>query len=86
MDARRVLILVSGHNKAIALQRAVEQGVNHMLPLSCLQLHPHGIIVCDESSAVEMQTGTVAYFKDIEKDHLDPKKILKGEIGGSSHG
>lgn len=86
MDARRVLIIVSGHNKAAALQRAVEHGVNHMLPLSCLQLHPHGIIVCDDASTVEMQVGTVAYFKDIEREHLDPKKILKGEIGGAAHG
>ncbi|MBC8875560.1 MAG: glucosamine-6-phosphate deaminase [Planctomycetes bacterium] len=76
MDARRVLIIVSGHNKARALQQAVEFGVNHMWTLSCLQLHPHGIIVCDDSATVEMKVGTVNYFKDIEKDQLDPKVIL----------
>jgi len=76
MDARRVLIIVSGHNKARALQQAVEFGVNHMWTLSCLQLHPHGIIVCDDSATVEMKVGTVNYFKDIEKDQLDPKAIL----------
>lgn len=86
MDAHQVLIIVSGHNKAMALQKAVELGVNHMLPLSCLQLHPHGIIVCDDASTVEMRVGTVGYFKDIERDHLDPKKILSGEIGGTAHG
>ena len=76
MDARRVLIIVSGHNKARALQQAVEFGVNHMWTLSCLQLHPHGIIVCDDSATVEMKVGTVNYFKDIEKDQLDPKVTL----------
>ena len=76
MDARRVLILVIGHNKARALQSAVEQGVNHMWTVSCLQLHPKGMIVCDEDSTEEMKVGTVNYFKDIEKDNLDPKKIL----------
>jgi glucosamine-6-phosphate deaminase len=79
MDSDKVLIIVSGHNKAHALQQAVEYGVNHMWTLSCLQLHPHGIIVCDDSSTVEMKVGTVNYFKDIEKANLDPKKILAGK-------
>ena len=78
MDARTVLIIVSGHNKARALQEAVEHGLNHMWTVSCLQLHPHGIIVCDKAATVEMKVGTVNYFQDIEKANLDHKKILKG--------
>jgi len=76
MDAREVLIIVSGHNKARALEEAVEHGVNHMWTVSCLQLHPHGIIVCDDAATAEIKVGTVNYFKEIEKDHLDPKKLL----------
>ena len=76
MDARRVLILVTGHNKARALQQAVENGVNHMWTVSCLQLHPKGMIVCDDDSTEEMKVGTARYFKDIEKDNLDPKQQL----------
>jgi len=67
MDAREVLILVSGRQKARALQAAVEDGVSHWCPLSCLQMHPKAIIVCDEESAEELRYGTVRYFKDIEK-------------------
>lgn len=78
MDSEKVLIIVNGHNKARALQQAVEFGVNHMWTVSCLQLHPQGMIVCDDAATVEMKVGTVQYFKDIEKDNLDPKKILKG--------
>ncbi|MDR1305962.1 MAG: glucosamine-6-phosphate deaminase [Treponema sp.] len=66
MDAREVLILVSGHNKARALQQAVEGGVNHMCTLSCLQMHRRAIIVCDEDAVDELKVGTVRYFKDIE--------------------
>jgi glucosamine-6-phosphate deaminase len=66
MDAREVLILVTGHNKARALQAAVEGGVNHMWTLSCLQMHPRAIIVCDEDATDELKVGTVRYFKDIE--------------------
>ena len=79
MDAKKVLIIVSGHSKARALQQTVEFGVNHMWTVSCLQLHPHGIIVCDDAATVEMKVGTVNYFKDIEKANLDPEKVLKGK-------
>ena len=66
MDAREVLILASGRQKARALQAAVEGGISHWCPLSCLQLHPNAIIVCDEEAAAELKYGTVRYFKDIE--------------------
>ena len=66
MDAREVLILACGRQKARALQAAVEGGVSHWCPLSCLQLHPNAIIVCDEEAAVELKYSTVRYFKDIE--------------------
>ncbi|MCL2319121.1 MAG: glucosamine-6-phosphate deaminase [Treponema sp.] len=71
MDAREVLILVSGRQKARALQAAVEGPVSHWCPLSCLQMHPKAIIVCDEESVEEMKYGTVKYFKDIEKTELE---------------
>jgi len=77
MDARQVVIIVSGHAKARALQQAVECGVNHMCTLSCLQLHPHAIIACDYEAAEELKFGTVRYFRDIERDNLDPKIMLK---------
>ena len=77
MDSREVMIIVNGHNKARALQEAVENGVNHIWTVSCLQLHPKGMIIADDAATVEMKVGTVNYFKDIEKANLDPKKKLK---------
>ncbi len=70
MDAREVMILVNGHHKARALQAAVEGSVNHMWTISALQMHQHGIIVCDEPATDELKVGTYKYFKDIEKDNL----------------
>ncbi|MEJ5183863.1 MAG: glucosamine-6-phosphate deaminase [Rectinemataceae bacterium] len=70
MSAREVMILVSGLEKARALRHAVEMGVNHMWTLSCLQLHPKAIIVCDEDATNELRVGTVRYFKEIEADKL----------------
>ena len=66
MDAREVLIIVSGRQKARALQAAVEGSISHWCPLSCLQTHQKSIIVCDEEAAEELKYGTVRYFKDIE--------------------
>ena len=66
MDAKEVLIMVNGHNKARALYQAVEGSVNHIWTISALQLHPKGIIVCDESATEELKVGTYRYFKEIE--------------------
>jgi glucosamine-6-phosphate deaminase len=68
MDAREVVIIVNGRNKARALRAVVEEGVNHMWTLSCLQTHPKAVIVCDEEATEELKVGTVRYFKDIEKE------------------
>ena len=77
MDAKEVMILANGHNKARALCHAVEGAVNHMWTISVLQMHPRGIIVCDDAATVELKVGTVNYFKDIEKTNLDPTSIAE---------
>ena len=70
MAAKEVLILCNGHNKAKAMQAAVEGPVTQMWTISALQLHRHGIIVCDDAATDELKGGTYRYFKDIEKDQL----------------
>ena len=67
MAAKEVLILCNGHNKARALQAAVEGPVTQMWTISVLQMHQHGIIVCDEAACDMLTVGTYKYFKDIEK-------------------
>jgi glucosamine-6-phosphate deaminase len=66
LDAQEVLIIVNGHNKARALYHAVEGSVTQMWTISALQMHPKGIIVCDEDATAELKVGTYKYFKDIE--------------------
>jgi len=70
MDAHEVVIIVTGRSKARALKAVVEEGINHMWTLSCLQMHQKAIIVCDEDATEELKTGTVRYFKDIEEDAI----------------
>ena len=70
MAAKEVMILCNGHNKARALHAAIEGPVTQEWTISALQLHQHGIIVCDELATDELKVGTYRYFKDIEKDNL----------------
>lgn len=76
MDARSVLLLVNGHNKARALRHGVEGGVSQMWTISALQLHPSAIIVADDAACAELQVQTYRYFRDIEKPNLDPSTLL----------
>ncbi|CAI6340590.1 unnamed protein product [Periconia digitata] len=67
LEAREVVIIITGAHKALALQKCVEEGVNHMWTLSSLQLHPHPLLVVDEDATLELKVKTVKYFKSIEK-------------------
>jgi glucosamine-6-phosphate deaminase len=59
LDAREVVIVVTGPHKALALQKCIEGGVNHMYTLSALQLHPRSLVVVDEDATLELQVKTV---------------------------
>jgi glucosamine-6-phosphate deaminase len=58
-QAREVVIIATGANKAVALQNAVEGGVSHMCTLSCLQQHPRSTIVADEDATLELKVKTI---------------------------
>lgn len=76
MAAREVIVVVSGHSKARAVRHAIEEPINHIWTISALQMHPKGIIVCDEEATDELKHGTYKYFKYIEQDNLDPNTLL----------
>ena len=69
-DAKEVIILANGINKALALHHAVEEGVNHLWTTSALQMHPKAIFVCDEACTMELKVSTYRYFKDIESREM----------------
>ncbi|KAI0929902.1 Glucosamine-6-phosphate isomerase 1 [Taiwanofungus camphoratus] len=67
LDSREVVVVVTGQRKALALSKAIEEGVNHLWTLSALQLHPWALIVVDEDATAELHVKTVKYFKSIER-------------------
>lgn len=66
LAAREVVILATGRRKARAVRHGVEGPYDHRWPVSALQTHPCGVIVCDEAAAEELRVATYRYFKNIE--------------------
>lgn len=71
LDAEEVMILVTGRGKAQALEAAVEGCINHLWTISCLQLHPKAVVVCDEPSTMELKVKTVKYFRELEAESVN---------------
>lgn len=65
LDAREVLIIITGFSKAMALHMCVEEGINHMWTVSAIQQHPKSIIVCDDEATMELKVKTYKYFKEL---------------------
>ena len=51
MQAKSIIMVVSGKNKAEAVKGMVKGKITPALPASVLQLHPNVTIVCDEDAA-----------------------------------
>lgn len=70
LDAKEVIIMASGQNKAEAIHQAVEGCINHKWTVSALQMHQYGIIVCDNDAAKKLAPTTLEYFKSIENHNI----------------
>ncbi|XP_060602662.1 LOW QUALITY PROTEIN: glucosamine-6-phosphate isomerase 1-like [Ruditapes philippinarum] len=70
MDAKEVMILITGAHKAYALHKAIEGGVSHMFTVSAFQMHKNAIFVCDEDATMELKVKTVKYFKGLNSIHM----------------
>lgn len=55
MDARHVVLLANGQEKAEAVAAAVEGPVSSMCPASVLQHHQHAVVVLDEAAASKLR-------------------------------
>ena len=50
MAAKKIVVVVSGEDKADALQKAVAGPITPAVQGSILQLHPDVAIICDEAA------------------------------------
>lgn len=67
MDAREIVIVATGQQKALAVAKCVEEGVNHMWTCSVIQMHKKAMLVLDEPATDELRVRTVRYFKGMQK-------------------
>ena len=54
MQAKKILILASGANKADAVRKMVKGEVTESVPASVLQLHPDCILIADQEAAANL--------------------------------
>ena len=55
LEAKRIVMLVTGREKAAILAKAVEGPVTAMVSASALQLHPKVVVIVDEDAAEMLQ-------------------------------
>ncbi|MCX5749688.1 MAG: glucosamine-6-phosphate deaminase [Candidatus Saganbacteria bacterium] len=75
MEAKKILLLVSGENKAGVLQKVVEGPITSMVPASALQMHRNVILIADEAAASRLSRKD--YYVYVEKMQ---ERHEKGEI------
>ena len=74
MASDEVMILITGFNKAMALHMCIEEAINHMWTVSCIQEHAKAVVVCDRDATMELKVKTVKYFEGL----LETEEKLMG--------
>ncbi|MEZ5072666.1 MAG: glucosamine-6-phosphate deaminase [Bacteroidales bacterium] len=67
MDAREVVLIITGFSKARAVREVIEGSISHMWTVSVLQMHQHAVLALDDPATMELQMKSVRYFKEIEQ-------------------
>jgi len=73
LDARRIILLAHGENKAEAIRDMVEGPLFAMCPASALQLHPRTTILIDEAAASQLKLRGYYKFVGEMQDDLERK-------------
>jgi glucosamine-6-phosphate deaminase len=70
LEARKLLMVVNGANKAPALAAAVEGPITSMITASALQLHPDAVVFTDADAAANLKMRD--YYNWIQKQARKP--------------
>lgn len=66
-EARQVVLVALGSNKAAAVRAMVEGPISAFCPASVLQLHPHATVVLDPAAAADLVLAD--YYRDAQELH-----------------
>lgn len=67
MEAKRIMMLCFGANKADAVKAAVEGGVSQFCPASALQMHPDAWLFLDEAAASKLALKDYYAWRSVAK-------------------
>jgi glucosamine-6-phosphate deaminase len=70
MDARYVLLMATGVNKANAVKDMITGGVSALCPASALQMHENAIVLLDKAAASELSDQSYYQWADGENRKL----------------
>jgi glucosamine-6-phosphate deaminase len=76
LDAKELIIIAKGINKAQVVSHSIEGALSSMCPLSALQLHDKALILIDDFASYELKIKTVKYFESIEDDYAQLENQL----------
>lgn len=65
LEAKQILLLATGSNKAAAVKALVEGSVSAQVPASALQLHPRVSVLVDREAASDLVRGN--YYLEVEQ-------------------
>ncbi len=71
-EAKALLLIAAGREKAAPVARAVEGPITAMAPASAVQLHPDATVVVDEAVAAELEL--VDYYREIARRKGDLRR------------
>ena len=70
MDARRILLLATGENKAEAVSKMIEGPVTAMCPASILQMHERVTVLLDEAAAGRLKNRDYYDWTHLQNESL----------------
>ncbi|HNQ35864.1 MAG TPA: glucosamine-6-phosphate deaminase [bacterium] len=77
MDAREIILLANGANKADAIYKAIEDGITCQVTASILQFHPKATFIIDEEAASLLQRKS--YYKFVAQAVEEFERRAAGE-------
>ncbi|GAA1533605.1 MULTISPECIES: glucosamine-6-phosphate deaminase [Brevibacterium] len=73
MEARHLMLIATGGQKAEAVHQMVEGPISSMWPATVLQMHPHATVLVDDAAASRLQLGD--YYRQTYASKLDQQRL-----------
>lgn len=73
MEARHLMLIATGGNKAEAVHQMLEGPISSMWTATVLQMHPHATVLVDDAAASRLQLAD--YYRQAYANKLEPHRL-----------